>query len=323
MYNYLEFEKPVSDLEGEIRELRALADADGLDKETEANIENLKKKASRALYEIYDNLTPWQKVQVARHPYRPRFLDYVRILLEDFTPLSGDRLFAEDSAIIAGIGRFYGRSVICLGHEKGSDVATRIKHNFGMARPEGYRKVLRITDMASRFGLPVISIVDTPGAYPGVEAEQRGQAEAIAQSINAFLKLEVPSVAAIIGEGGSGGAVGIAATDSVLMLEHAIYSVISPEGAAVILWRDKSRAKEAATTMRITAQDLLRLGVIDEVIPEPTGGAHREPEDTIKSVGKAIADRLSQLSEIDPGEIRSHRQKKFLSMGRLLQDQDY
>jgi len=315
MHGYLEFEKHIADLENKIHTLQSADNKDDPDKTAES-IESLKEETLCALSALYQTLTPWQKVQVARHPNRPKFLDYASALIQDFIPLSGDRLFGEDCAIIAGIGRFQGSSVIFLGHEKGYDVPTRVKHNFGMARPEGYRKVVRITDIANRFFIPVISIVDTPGAYPGVEAEERGQAEAIAQSTSAFLKLRPPNISVIIGEGGSGGAVGIAVANKVLMLEHSIYSVISPEGAAAILWHDKSRAQDAANSMKITADDLLKLGIIDQVIAEPVGGAHREPKATIKAVGDAIADAMSALVELPQAEIRKLRQDKFFSIGR-------
>jgi acetyl-CoA carboxylase carboxyl transferase subunit alpha len=278
---FLDFEKPVADLQGKVQELRSLekeGDAVAIGEE----IGRLEAKAAQALAEIYGKLTPWQKTQVARHPDRPHFSDYVRQLVEDFTPLAGDRKFAEDAAIVAGLGFFNGRRIAVIGHEKGNDTESRLRHNFGMARPEGYRKAVRVMELADRFALPVVALVDTAGAYPGIDAEARGQAEAIARSTEACLNLGVPNVAVVIGEGGSGGAIALATANKVLMLEHAIYTVISPEGAASILWRDSSRAQDAATGMKITADDLVRFGVVDKVIGEPVGGAHREPEATIR-----------------------------------------
>jgi len=315
MMKYLDFDKPVADLAGKVQELRALAeqgDAVGINDE----IARLEAKAVQALADIYTKLTPWQKTLVARHPDRPHFSDYVARLIEDFTPLAGDRKFGDDEAILAGIGRFRGQPVAIMGHERGHDTQTRIRHNFGSARPEGYRKAVRIMEMADRFSLPVISLVDTAGAYPGVGAEERGQAEAIARSTDACLALKVPNVAVIVGEGGSGGAIAIATCNHVMMLENAIYSVISPEGAASILWRDSARAKDAASTMKITAEDLLRLGVIDEIIAEPVGGAHREPVQTIHQVGNAIEASLKELSSLSPKEIRQHRRERFLDIGK-------
>jgi len=315
MMKYLDFEKPVADLASKVQELRALAeqgDAVGINDE----IARLEAKAVQALADIYTKLTPWQKTLVARHPDRPHFSDYVARLIEDFTPLAGDRKFGDDEAILAGIGRFRGQPVAIMGHERGHDTQTRIRHNFGSARPEGYRKAVRIMEMADRFSLPVISLVDTAGAYPGVGAEERGQAEAIARSTDACLALKVPNVAVIVGEGGSGGAIAIATCNHVMMLENAIYSVISPEGAASILWRDSARAKDAASTMKITAEDLLRLGVIDEIIAEPVGGAHREPVQTIHQVGNAIEASLKELSSLSPKEIRQHRRERFLDIGK-------
>ena len=317
MRSYLEFERPVADLEGKAQELRAItADSDLVAIEDE--IARLQERAEQALAEIYARLTPWQKAQVARHPDRPQTLDYVNRLIDEFTLLAGDRKFAEDAAIIAGLGRFRGTPVALLGHEKGATTEARIKHNFGMARPEGYRKAARIMDMADRFGLPVISFIDTAGAYPGIGAEERGQAEAIARSTQRCLALEVPNIAVIIGEGGSGGAIAIATANRVLMLEHAIYSVISPEGAASILWRDPSRAQDAATSMKITAQDLIRFGVIDRIIDEPLGGAHRDPEAAISATGEAIASALAELEQLDGRTIRRERGEKFLAIGRNL-----
>ena len=268
--------------------------------------------------ELYAQLTPWQKTQVARHPQRPQFSDYCAGLIEDFTPLAGDRKFGEDEAILGGFGRFRGEPVCVIGQEKGSTTELRIRHNFGMARPEGYRKAARLLELADRFGLPVVSFVDTAGAYPGIEAEERGQAEAIARSTEACLALGAPNVSVVIGEGGSGGAIAIATANKVLMLEHAIYSVISPEGAASILWRDPTRAQDAATNMKITAQDLLRLGVIDGVVTEPTGGAHREPQAAVAATGDAIAGALKDLGNMGPDQLRDHRADKFLAIGRKL-----
>jgi len=317
MRSYLDFEKPVAELEAKVEELRALGenrDAVSISDE----IARLEAKAAAALKELYASLTPWQKTLVARHPQRPHFVDYCAGLIEDFTPLAGDRKFAEDEAIIGGFGRFRGQPVCVLGQEKGSTTDTRIRHNFGMARPEGYRKAVRLMELADRFQLPVLSFVDTAGAYPGIEAEERGQAEAIARSTEMQLSLGVPNVSVVIGEGGSGGAIAIATANKVLMLEHAIYSVISPEGAASILWRDSARAQDAATNMKITAQDLLRLGVIDAIIAEPTGGAHRDAQATIAATGDAIEGALKDLGNMGPEEIRNHRAEKFLAIGRSL-----
>jgi acetyl-CoA carboxylase carboxyl transferase subunit alpha len=317
MRSYLDFEKPVADLQGKIQELRSLGEKDnGVAIGDE--IAKLEAKAEQALSEIYSKLTPWQKTQVARHPDRPHASDYAKALLDEFTPLAGDRKFGEDAAIMAGLGVFRGRRVAVLGHEKGSDTESRLTHNFGMARPEGYRKAVRVMDLADRFGLPVLSLVDTAGAYPGVGAEERGQAEAIARSTAACLELGVPNVAVVIGEGGSGGAIAIATANKVMMLEHAIYTVISPEGAASILWHDSARAQDAATSMKITADDLLKFGIIDRVIPEPIGGAHREPQATIAATGDAIAEALSALDNLPPDEIRRQRREKFMAIGRAL-----
>ncbi len=317
MYSYLEFEKPVADLEGKIQELRAMSsEKDGVGISDE--VSRLEKRASDALREIYADLTPWQKTQVARHPDRPHCLQYVHQLIDDFTPLAGDRCFGEDHAIIAGLGRFNGEAVAFIGQEKGEDTQDRIKRNFGMARPEGYRKAVRIVEMADRFGLPIISLVDTAGAYPGIGAEERGQAEAIARSTDAFLGVGVPTVSVVIGEGGSGGAIAIAAASKVFMLEHAIYSVISPEGAASILWRDSARAKEAATAMKITAQDLLKFKVIDGIIKEPMGGAHRAIDDVIKMTGERIDAAMKDMAGQDPTTLRNARRQKFLEIGRSL-----
>ncbi|MDJ1157467.1 acetyl-CoA carboxylase carboxyltransferase subunit alpha [Chelatococcus sp. SYSU_G07232] len=317
MRSYLDFEKPVAELEAKVEELRTLGqsgDAVSIGEE----ITRLEAKASRALDELYASLTPWQKTQVARHPQRPHFTDYCKALIEDFTPLAGDRKFGEDEAIVGGFGRFRGEPVCVMGQEKGSNTETRIRHNFGMAKPEGYRKAVRLMELADRFGLPVLSFVDTAGAYPGIGAEERGQAEAIARSTEACLALGTPSVSVIIGEGGSGGAIALATANKVLMLEHAIYSVISPEGAASILWRDSSRAQDAATNMKITAQDLLRFGVIDAIIREPSGGAHRDPAAAVAATGDAVAAALQDLAGKSPDEIRRHRADKFLSIGRRL-----
>lgn len=317
MRAYLDFEKPVAELENKIAELRALAAKDGA-ASIDDDISRLEIKAETALRDVYAALTPWQKTQVARHPERPHCLDYVETLITDFTPLAGDRAFGEDAAVVAGFGRFRGQPVCVLGQEKGSNTESRLKHNFGMARPEGYRKAQRIMELADRFGMPVISLVDTAGAYPGIGAEERGQAEAIARSTDACLALGVPNVAVVLGEGGSGGAIAIATSNRVLMLEHAIYSVISPEAAASILWRDSQRAQEAATTMKITAQDLLRMHVIDAIVSEPVGGAHRAPQEAIASAGEAIAHALQDLAGMSATQIRDARAEKFLAIGRKL-----
>ena len=317
MRSYLDFEKPVAELEAKVEELRALGEK-GDAVSIGDDIARLEVKAAAALKDLYANLTPWQKTAVARHPQRPHFVDYCAGLIEDFTPLAGDRAFGEDEAIMGGFGRFRGQSVCVMGQEKGSSTDARIRHNFGMARPEGYRKAVRLMELADRFELPVISLVDTAGAYPGIEAEERGQAEAIARSTEACLALGSPNVAVIIGEGGSGGAIAIATANKVLMLEHAIYGVISPEGAASILWRDSARAQDAATSMKITAQDLLRLGVIDTIIPEPPGGAHRDLDGTVQAAGAAIESALAELGNMDPEALRQHRAEKFLEMGRRL-----
>jgi acetyl-CoA carboxylase carboxyl transferase subunit alpha len=317
MRSYLDFEKPVAELEAKVEELRAMGEAGNAVAISE-EISRLESKAALALQELYSELTPWQKTQVARHPQRPHCLDYIAGLVSNFIALAGDRKFGDDAAIVGGFGRFRGESVCIIGHEKGSDTESRLKHNFGMARPEGYRKAVRLMDMADRFGIPVISLVDTAGAYPGIGAEERGQAEAIARSTETCLSLGVPNVAVILGEGGSGGAIAIAAANRVLMLEHAIYSVISPEGAASILWRDTAKAQEAATNMKITAQDMVRFGVIDSVVPEPTGGAHRDPQAAIAATGEAIATALTELQGLDREAVRKLRREKFLTMGRSL-----
>ena len=317
MRSYLDFEKPVAELEAKVEELRAMAET-GTAIAVGDEISRLEVKAALALKELYGELTPWQKTQVARHPQRPHCLDYVAGLITNFIPLAGDRKYGDDAAIIGGIGRFRGEAVCILGHEKGSDTESRLRHNFGMARPEGYRKAVRLMDMADRFGLPIISLVDTPGAYPGIGAEERGQAEAIARSTEACLTMGVPNVAVILGEGGSGGAIALATANSVLMLEHAIYSVISPEGAASILWRDTTKAQDAATNMKITAQDMVRFGVIDAIVTEPTGGAHRDPQAAIAATGDAIAHALSGTRDLDRTTVRRMRREKFLAMGRTL-----
>ncbi|MGU3495983.1 acetyl-CoA carboxylase carboxyltransferase subunit alpha [Xanthobacteraceae bacterium A53D] len=317
MRSYLDFEKPVAELEAKVEELRALSSSDdGVSIADE--VQRLQTKAGDSLVQLYSALTPWQKTLVARHPARPHFADFAKGLFTDFTPLAGDRKYGEDEALIGGFARFRGEAVCVLGHEKGSTTETRIRHNFGMARPEGYRKAARIMELADRFGLPVISLVDTAGAYPGIGAEERGQAEAIARSTDACLGLSTPNVAVIIGEGGSGGAIAIAAANKVLMLEHAVYSVISPEGAASILWRDAAKAQDAATNMKITASDLVRFGVVDSIIREPVGGAHRDAAATIESTGNAIADALASLAGLDADAVRKARRAKFLAIGRTL-----
>src|ERR1700709_1154804 len=315
MRSYLDFEKPVAELDAKVDELRALA-ASGSDIGDE--ISRIEDNAAEALDDLYANLTPWQKTQVARHPQRPHCVDYLDALITEFTPLAGDRKFGDDEALMGGFGRFRGESICVLGQEKGSTTETRLKHNFGMARPEGYRKAVRLMEMADRFGIPVLSLVDTPGAYPGIGAEERGQAEAIARSTDACLALGVPSVAVILGEGGSGGAIALDTANRVLMLEHAIYSVISPEGAASILWRDTAKAQEAATNMKITAQDLTRFGVIDAIVTEPVGGAHRDPAAAIAATGDAIATALGELAGLDRETVRRQRREKFLAIRRSM-----
>jgi acetyl-CoA carboxylase carboxyl transferase subunit alpha len=316
MRSYLDFEKPVAEIEAKIEELRALETPDSVAITEE--IARLEVKAAQALKDLYAELTPWQKTQVARHPERPHCLDYVAALITDFVSLSGDRKFGDDDAIVGGFGRFRGESICIIGHEKGSSTESRLKHNFGMARPEGYRKAQRLMQMADRFGIAVVSLVDTAGAYPGIDAEQRGQAEAIARSTDTSLELGVANIAVIIGEGGSGGAIAIATANRVLMLEHAIYSVISPEGAASILWRDTTKAQDAATGMKITAEDMMRFGVIDRIVTEPPGGAHRDPVAAIASTGQAIANALAELSGLDRETVRRQRREKFLAIGRSL-----
>jgi acetyl-CoA carboxylase carboxyl transferase subunit alpha len=317
MRSYLDFEKPVAELEAKIEELRAL-EADGEAVAIGDEITRIEGKAAQALKELYAELTPWQKTQVARHPQRPHCLDYITALIADFVPLAGDRKYGDDAAIVGGFGRFRGESVCVIGHEKGSDTDSRLRHNFGMARPEGYRKAARLMDMADHFEIPVIALIDTAGAYPGIGAEERGQAEAIARSTEACLRIGVPNVAAVIGEGGSGGAIAVATANRVMMLEHAIYSVISPEGAASILWRDTAKAQEAASSMKITAQDLLRFGVVDTIIPEPTGGAHRDPTAAIAATAEAVAAALADLQGLDRATIVRLRREKFMAIGRSL-----
>ncbi|WP_105372705.1 acetyl-CoA carboxylase carboxyltransferase subunit alpha [Neorhizobium huautlense] len=317
MQTYLDFEKPISDLEGKIHELKKLA-AEDESIDTSEEIGRLESRVREATREIYAKLGAWEKTQVARHPQRPHFVDYAAKLFTDFTPLAGDRNFGEDAAIQSGLARFNGIPVAVIGQEKGHDTKTRLKHNFGSPRPEGYRKAIRVMEMADRFGLPVITLVDTAGAYPGVGAEERGQAEAIARSTEMCLAVKVPMISIVIGEGGSGGAIAIATGNRVYMLEHSIYSVISPEGAASILWRDSTRAREAATNMKITAEDLKALGIIDEIIPEPVGGAHREPDTVIAATGKVIASALQDMSRLSGEELRAARRQKFLDIGRNL-----
>jgi acetyl-CoA carboxylase carboxyl transferase subunit alpha len=312
MLTFLDFEKPIAELDSRVAELKDTARGGDLDIDHE--IERLEAKSARMLKDTYSHLTPWQKTQVARHPERPHFRDYVAGLADDFIPLAGDRAFADDQAILGGLARIDGRKVMLIGHEKGSDTTSRLKHNFGMAKPEGYRKAIRLMDLADRFGLPVVSLVDTPGAFPGVQAEERGQAEAIARSTERGLSLGVPSIAAVVGEGGSGGAIAIAAASRVLMLEHAVYSVISPEGCASILWRTADKAADAAEAMRITAADLLSLKVIDRIVPEPLGGAHRAPAEAIANLKAAIVEELDGLSGKSPDQLRKARREKFLAI---------
>jgi acetyl-CoA carboxylase carboxyl transferase subunit alpha len=319
MHAYLDFERPIAELEGKIVELRKLAEADP-SMDIEDDVSRLQSKADQLITETYSKLSPWQKALVARHPARPHFSDYITHLIDEFAPLAGDRVFGDDKALMAGLGRFRGRAVAVLGHEKGNDTKSRLKHNFGMAMPEGYRKSQRVFELADRFNLPVLSFADTQGAYPGVGGEERGQAEAIARSTQASLNLGVPFVATIIGEGMSGGALGIAVANRVFMLEHSIYAVISPEGCASILWKDQGpqKVQEVAASMRITAQDLLQLKVIDGIVDEPPGGAHRAPETTINAVGDTIARALMELGNLSPEELRRQRREKYLAMGRNL-----
>ncbi len=316
MHNFLDFEKPIADLEGKIEELRHLS-SDG-EVNIAEEVSKLQGKVDKLLRQTYAKLTPWQKTLIARHPDRPHAVDYISALIEDFTPLAGDRSFAEDPALIGGLGRFKGSSVVVLGNEKGADTNDRVAHNFGMARPEGYRKAIRLMELADRFNLPVITLIDTPGAYPGVDAEARGQAEAIARSIETCFQIKVPLISVVIGEGGSGGAMALAAANSVLMMEHSIYSVISPEGCASILWRDGEQSKDAAEALKLTAQDLLSHGVIESIIDEPLGGAHRSPEATISAVGDAIDGTLKELAGLDGGVLKSRRRDKFLKIGSQL-----
>jgi acetyl-CoA carboxylase carboxyl transferase subunit alpha len=310
---FLDFEKPIAELRTRVAELRDTADSGSLD--IEAEVGKLEAKADRMLRDTYAKLTPWQKTQVARHPQRPHLKDYIAGFVDDFMPLAGDRAFADDQAITGGLGRIGGRKVMLIGHEKGDDTATRLKHNFGMAKPEGYRKAIRLMELADRFGIPVVTLVDTSGAFPGVQAEERGQAEAIARSTEACLTLGVPLVAAIVGEGGSGGAVALAAANRVLMFEHAVYSVISPEGCASILWRTAEKAADAADAMKITAQDLEKLGIVDRIVPEPVGGAHRDRSAAVTTLGKALGEELDALTPLAAEEVRRRRRDKFLAIG--------
>jgi len=312
--HFLDFERPIAELASKIEELRHLSTTSEINIADE--VDRLENTANRLLRQTYARLTPWQKVQVARHPERPHCLDYLGGLITEFVPLAGDRAFAEDAAIIGGIGRFRGRSVLVLGTEKGADTETRLRHNFGMARPEGYRKAGRLMRLAERFALPVLTFVDTNGAFPGIDAEARGQAEAIARAIETCLDIEVPLVASVIGEGGSGGAIALAAGNAVLMLEHAIYSVITPEGCSAILWRDGEHTQEAAEALRLTAQDLLRLGVVDRIVPEPLGGAHRLPKAAVENLAEAIDEALRPLLGLEGGVLRAQRREKFLAMGQ-------
>ncbi|MDZ4362431.1 acetyl-CoA carboxylase carboxyltransferase subunit alpha [Brevundimonas sp.] len=312
--HYLDFEKPIADLEAKIEELGLLSATSG---SFETEIDGLRKKAEQLRKKTYAGLDPWMKTQVARHPQRPHFVDYVAGLFTDFVELRGDRQFGDDQAIIGGLARFRDRPVVIMGHEKGHDTATRLTHNFGMARPEGYRKAVRLMDLAERYGLPVLTFVDTAGAYPGLGAEERGQAEAIARSTERCLTLGVPSIAIVTGEGGSGGAIAIAAAGRVLMLEHSIYSVISPEGAAGILWRDGARARDAAMAMRITAPDLLDLNIIDRIVPEPVGGAHADPEATLVNVGDALSEELLAMDGLSAADLRARRAERFYAIGRI------
>lgn len=317
MTTYLEFEKSIADLDGKIAELKALAAADS-SMSIDDEVARLQEKSDAALANTYANLDAWQKTQVSRHPDRPHFSALVEHIFEEFTPLAGDRNFAEDYAIVGGPARFNGRPVFVIGHETGNDTESRLKHNFGMARPEGYRKAQRLMKMADRFNMPVISLVNTMGAYPGIGAEARGQAEAIARSTEVCLQIGVPSITVIVGEGQSGGAIGIAATNKVVMLENSIYSVISPEGAASILWRDAKRAKDAALNMKITAKDLEAFGIIEEIIAEPVGGAHRNPAEAMDNISVSISKQLSKFEGMSPAEIITHRQDRFLNIGRSL-----
>ena len=315
MQAYLEFEKPIAELEGKIHELRSVGQIEG-GVDIFDEIQKLEVKVAEQVERLYKNLDPWQKTQVARHPARPHCMDYIETLVDDFTPLAGDRLYSEDYAVIAGLGRWQGQSVAILGHEKGSNTQSRLKHNFGMARPEGYRKAIRIMDMAERFNLPVVTLVDTAGAYPGIGAEERGQSEAIARCTDKCLQLGVPFVSVIIGEGGSGGALALATASRILMLEHSIYTVASPEACASILWRSSEHANTAAAALKVTAQDLEQLGVIDRILTEPVGGAHRDRAQTMSDVGLAVAGELAKLASLSPQELRDNRRQKYLDMGR-------
>ena len=318
MVSYLDFEKPLSEIEGKIRELNEIrlnSDNDDISLE---EITNLEKKAQEILSKLYNNLGTWEKTQVARHSNRPHFSNYIEGMVDDFIPLSGDRLYGDDNAIIGGLGKLSNLSVMLIGHEKGNDTKTRLKHNFGMAHPEGYRKSIRLMRLAEKYTIPVITFIDTPGAYPGIGAEERGQSEAIARSTDCTLSLKVPVVSIVIGEGGSGGAIALAAANKVLMLEHSIYTVASPEASASILWRSSSKAKEAAIAMKITSQDLLQLGVIDKIIDEPIGGAHREHPQIIMQTKLAILESISELNKLDSKEIIKHRREKFLKIGKNL-----
>ena len=313
MLTYLDFEKPIAELEARVRELKETADSGEID--IQAEVDKLEAKAAKLLTETYSKLSPWQKAQVARHPERPHFKDYIAGIADEFVPLAGDRAYGEDPAILGGFARIDGRRVMLIGHEKGEDTASRLRHNFGMAKPEGYRKAIRLMGLADRFGLPVVTLVDTPGAFPGVEAEERGQAEAIARCTEECLQIKVPLVAAIVGEGGSGGAVAIATANRVLMFEHAVYSVISPEGCASILWRTADKAADAAEAMRITANDLQALGVIDRIVPEPVGGAQRNPEAAVATLKSAILEELDGCSAMSPDQLLKQRRAKFLAIG--------
>jgi acetyl-CoA carboxylase carboxyl transferase subunit alpha len=315
MPSFLDFEKPIAELQGRIDELRETA-ANG-DVDIAADVQRLQAKSDKLLRDTFAKLTPWQKTQVARHPERPHFRDYVAGLFDEWLPLAGDRAFADDQAILGGFATFRGRKILVIGHEKGDDTASRLRHNFGMGKPEGYRKAIRLVELADRFGLPVVTLVDTSGAFPGIQAEERGQAEAIARSTEACLAAGVPVIAAVVGEGGSGGAIALAAGNRVIMFEHAVYSVISPEGCASILWRTADRAPDAAEAMRVTAQDLKSLGVIDTIVPEPLGGAHRVPVAAIAALGDAIEASLTELAPLSAQQLRSERRAKFLKMGRL------
>jgi acetyl-CoA carboxylase carboxyl transferase subunit alpha len=313
MATFLDFEKSIAELDARLEELRETAQAGDLN--IDAEIEKLQARSDRMLRETYGKLSPWQKTQVARHPDRPHFKDYVSGLIDDFVPLAGDRAFGEDEAIVGGLGRLGGRRIMLIGHEKGDDTASRLRHNFGMAKPEGYRKAIRLMQLADRFSLPVVTLVDTPGAFPGVQAEERGQAEAIARSTEQCMSLSVPLVAAIVGEGGSGGAIAVAAANRVLMLEHSVYAVISPEGCASILWRTAEKAAEAAEAMRVTAADLKQLGVIDRIVPEPVGGAHRDPAEAVRTLGEAVGEELDGYAGLSGAEIKAQRRAKYLAIG--------